>query len=508
VLLLPACESKTSGGAGVRKPDIFWIVWDTVRADRLSLDGYQRPTTPHLEEWAKGARVFENCVSPGNSTIPSHGSMFTGLLPVQHGADNRHQYLDDAHLTIAELLRAAGYATYAYSENPFITKEHNFVQGFDVAEQPFDEKHVWEVNRITWERMLGRKRLQNAPARERPVFRSGFLKAPEIVQRGVEDWLTKQPAEQPVLVFLNYMGAHGPRIPAEEYRRRMMEPDQFGRSYRMNRLQRDAFLLFNFRLKEFPAEKIETIRTLYDASILELDDHFHRLLQRLEELERLDNAVVILTSDHGEHLGDHHMFDHQLSVYESLMRVPLVIWSPGRVTPGRDRRPVMLQDLFPTILELAGVEPPSGPYSEAVSLLTPLEQRSRIGECPAPPADPYSSVKRVAPDFDPSPWNRTLRAFYEGRYKLIWGSDGRHELYDIVADPEETRGLHQQQPETVSRLAAELETRIQKLKRAVDTQPAPRLSPEQLSRLEALGYVGGSDESVEPNEQEKPDDKP
>ena len=112
------------------KPNIIWIIWDTVRADRLSLYGYGRKTTPFLDEWARGARVFDNCVTPASTTVPSHASMFTGLLPLQHGASNTRRWLDDRYVTVAERLRDAGYATFAYTENPFITSRHNFTQGF------------------------------------------------------------------------------------------------------------------------------------------------------------------------------------------------------------------------------------------------------------------------------------------------------------------------------------------------------------------------------------------
>jgi arylsulfatase A-like enzyme len=103
-----------------RRPNVLWIMWDTVRADHLALYGYQGGATPNLDRWAADARVFENCLSTSGYTLPSHASMFTGLLPSEHCAHNDHTLLDDSYTTIAELLRSVGYRTYLYSANPHI----------------------------------------------------------------------------------------------------------------------------------------------------------------------------------------------------------------------------------------------------------------------------------------------------------------------------------------------------------------------------------------------------
>ncbi len=112
-------------------PNIVLVVWDTVRADYLSLYGGEQPTTPQLDEWSRQARVFEDCISVGSTTVPAHVAMFTGLLPTEHGGTNLSPRLSDSLQMLAELLRAARYNTYMFSENPHLSAKKNFAQGFD-----------------------------------------------------------------------------------------------------------------------------------------------------------------------------------------------------------------------------------------------------------------------------------------------------------------------------------------------------------------------------------------
>jgi arylsulfatase A-like enzyme len=117
-------------------PNVIFVVWDTVRADRLSLYGHSRETTPKLDAWAQDALVFEDARATASSTVPTHASLFTGLLPSEHGAHAGHQRLDDRFTTLAELFQGAGYRTFLWASNPHVSRAKNFAQGFDVAEHP------------------------------------------------------------------------------------------------------------------------------------------------------------------------------------------------------------------------------------------------------------------------------------------------------------------------------------------------------------------------------------
>jgi arylsulfatase A-like enzyme len=267
---------------------------------------------------------------------------------------------------------------------------------------------------------------------------------------------------------------------------RLMTPEQVARSYEVDRSWVKMWS-YTFGLADYTSEELEVMAATYDAALLELDDLFRELVTSLGAAGRLDNTIVVLTSDHGEHLGEHHMLDHQYSVYQGLLHVPLILHHPPAVHPGRDDRPVTNRDLHPTLLSMAlgaAAEPGSGR-----NLLQPDGESRRMAEYPAPFAGPIETVRRVAPGFDPTPYQRRLRALFEGRYKLIWGSDGRHALFDIVAAPDETRDIRNANPELTSRLLAELDRIVAGLAAYCGSEELEEPSEELRERLQALGYA-------------------
>ncbi len=476
-----------------RRPNILWIVWDTARADHLGLYGAERETTPFLDEWAQGARVFEDCLSTAGYTLPSHASMFTGLLPSEHCADNRTKWLDDRYTTIAEVLRSVGYQTYLYSANPHISSSGNFQQGFDVAEHPWSPKFVDRATAIVRSKLpdedhsseLG-SRFRDAEEGKEKLSVWNIKAAGELAEEAALGWLRTIDRERPFFVFVNYMEAHRPYIPPRRFRERTMSPEQIARSYTVDRSWVPMWE-YTFGLREFTEEEIELTRATYDATLAELDELFRSLIEKLERAGHLDDTVIILTSDHGEHLGEQHMLDHQYSVYQPLLRVPLVVHYPRRFAPGREVGPVMNFDIFPTLVELAGAQPPIG--QQAVSLLAAGAERSRFAEDPASAVVGVQVVRKQHPDWDPGPWQRQLRAWVGGRYKYIWGSDGRRELYDLSVDPWEQRDLSAEQTDTLQSMHAALEAYYASLK-ICGAEAAPQsVSPEQLELLKGLGYV-------------------
>jgi arylsulfatase A-like enzyme len=129
-------------------PNVLLVVWDTVRADHLSLYGHSRQTTPKLDAFARAARVFDDCVSVASTTVPAHASIFTGLLPAEHGVSNQHPKMDDSFVTLAEVLHDAGYHTYLFSENPHLAKSTGLTQGFELAEYPWSPAYREQATEI------------------------------------------------------------------------------------------------------------------------------------------------------------------------------------------------------------------------------------------------------------------------------------------------------------------------------------------------------------------------
>jgi len=492
--LLAACDRSTTApraaSAPGARPNILLVVWDAVRSDRLSLYGHDRQTTPFLDAFAGQARVFDNCLSVASNTVPAHASIFTGLLPVEHGVTNEAPFLADDFETLAELLKAAGYRTCLFSENPHICTANHFTQGFDVAEHPWSAPYAAQAVRITQSKLDPSdvsSELSADFARRGKVSVWSIKAAGLLAQQAVVNWLAQQPPDQPWFVFINYMEAHRPLIPPRHYRLRLLTPDEVEASYRVDRRWLPMWS-YVFGLHEYTPEEIRLTQATYDAALLELDELFHNLLEGLRAAGRLENTAVVLVADHGEHLGEHHRLDHQYSVYEPLLRVPLVVHYPRHFVPGRETRPVMNLDLFPTLLELAGINPPA--RSGALSLLQPRDQRPRLAEYPAVMLEAITRVQQAYPDHDLTPWKRTLRAWYAPPCKFIEASDGRHELYNLSDDPAELHNLIDLQPDIAQRLATELRTFIASLRKATPMPPpAGPVEDDQRRRLRMLGYL-------------------
>lgn len=485
-------------------PNILWIVWDTVRADKLGVYGYPSPTTPYLDEWAKSARVYEDVVSPAPITLSTHGSWFTGLLPSEHGVDNRAHNLCTEHTTLAELLQQAGYRTYLFSENPHICAANYFSQGFDDVEHPWSDRFRERAIEIARQKVEAEHPSSDVARKvSNNKFRAWTIKsAGELTEDAVQQWLARSPAGKPYFVFLNYMEAHRPLLPPRKYRERLMSSKEVVASYAINKPWAELWA-HTFGVGDIHRSELKIVRKTYDAAIAELDDLFKSLIERLDAAGQLDNTVIILTSDHGELLGEHHMLDHQFAVYEELLRVPLIVRFPARFEAGRDARTVTTLDLFPTVLELAGVEQPANLQTRAVSLLGDEVEtdRVRLAQYLSPLLSAFDSVRkrqaRQGEPFDATPWMRSLNAHYEGPQKLIVSSNGAHELYDLSLDKREKTNLYS----TDDSMSRDLLARARALIAALQPPPCveggvqpPPLSPDDEGRLKALGYAAGGDD--------------
>ena len=492
MLLIIALVFPSACSRSDPRPNVLFVLWDTTRSDRMSLYGHPKPTTPFLDNWATGGRVYTNCISPGNSTIPAHGSLFTGLYPVEHGASNKRRRLDDRHETLAELFQEAGYGTYLFSANPHIAGAESFAQGFDVEEHPWDSKYHDRALNIVREKIDPEDRSSALP----DEIRSGEIKkwaikaCGRLAGEGLLEWLTGRETKRPYFAFLNYMEAHRPFIPAREFRERIMTADQVRRSFAIDRSW-DPMWEYTFRLREYPRDELEIMALTYDAGIAELDALFEDLIGMLNQGGYLENTIIVLTSDHGEHLGEHHMLDHQYSVYEELLRVPLILHFPAEVKAGRVGEPVVTFDLFPTLLGLAKIDKPAEQTRHTVDLLRPLETRPRMAEYLADFEKPITTTLKSHPGWDAARFRRRLTALYLDRYKLIRTSDGSDELYDLSHDPLENENLAMTDSTTLRLLLRELRDVRGNLRERYDTAgDQQKLSNEERERLEALGYTG------------------
>jgi arylsulfatase A-like enzyme len=232
----------------------------------------------------------------------------------------------------------------------------------------------------------------------------------------------------------------------------------------------------------------EILTALYDGEITYLDSRIAQVLGWLQELDILDHTMVIVTADHGENVGDHQLMAHKYCLYDTLVHVPLIIHYPQGITaPGQVTYQVQTLDLLPTILTMLG-----DTSSELVSslqghdLLSSSRHEFTIAEQARP--DLTTFYGRF-PDVDVSRYDRALKMIRTERHKLIWASDGIHELYDMLLDPDETQNIVNQRPEIADNLHQRLREWRQNSESATPVGEAPEFDDETKARLRALGYL-------------------
>jgi arylsulfatase A-like enzyme len=292
------------------RPNVLVVLWDTARADRLSLYGHERPTTPHLDAFAEGGRVYEDAIASASSTVPTHASLFTGLLPSEHGANSSHQWLEDRFDTLAEKLQRGGYGTFLWASNPHVSSRKNFAQGFEYEAHPWDPEYRDEARRILKAKLAGGT-LETAALRRLERYGRGPLAAAgELALAAFESFLDRDAgADRPWFAFLNYMEAHRPYLPNREHRRAVMSEAEVERSYALRSRWFDVWAHV-LGARAMDERDLEILGATYDAALHELDTRFAEVIDTLAARGELENTIVVLTADHGELLGEHGLVDH------------------------------------------------------------------------------------------------------------------------------------------------------------------------------------------------------
>ena len=417
--VLSACLLTTVGGTapGVAKgvrPNIVLVILDTTRGDAFSCYGYTRPTSPHIDELAREGTLFLRASSSSPWTAPSVASMFTGYLPSEHGLHAESLLLDRSRETLAEILGEAGYQTVAFSNNPWISAGTQLDQGFEKFEE------VWRENASS------------------PYPDSGARRTNERVQEWFQE---ERDRSRPFFLMVHYVEPHLPYQPPAPFDARFTgegrRPEEL-RRVRMWHLQ--TSLAYALGEIDITTEQFRTLRTQYDGEIGYVDEQVGALLQILRDEGVYDESFLALTADHGENLGEHELMDHILCLYDTLIRVPLILRYPPALPPGeRISRPVQTLDIFPTALEVAGLGESVRGRGLSLTRKGP-EDRTMFAQY-YPPFLLQKVARADHPDVSFEPYMRNLASVERNGLKFIWSSDGRHELYDIKADPGETRNI-------------------------------------------------------------------
>ena len=425
-----------------RPPNILLIVLDTVRADRLSLYGYGRDTTPNLARLARRGVRFDRARSTAPWTLPSHASLFTGRWPHELEIE-RHHHLDATFPTLAESLRDRGYSTVGVVANQFFcNSESGLGRGFnDYLVFSVTPGEILRSSTLGWllAVVADRTRVELVWRLRRDVQSVVSLdfrrKDASEVNHGFLDWLDRHDG-RPFFAFLNYFDAHDPYIVPGGARK------HFGK---VPRSRADFALLRDWQklnYKSLGPEAVELASDSYDDCIAALDHELGRLFDELTRRGVLERTTVIITADHGEQFGEHGRYRHAASLYGPEVHVPLIIFGPRGVPAGRVvRAPVSLRDLPATVADLLGWQDTS-PFPGS-SLAKTWETKGDQGRVSADP--PLSELgELIEPSrekFAPFTSAESLRAIADEGMIYIRHGGGKEEMYDMDVDPSESLDL-------------------------------------------------------------------
>lgn len=425
-----------------RPRSVILIGVDTLGARHLGLYGSRRPTSPFLDRRARSGRVFERAFSTSPWTLPSFASMFTGLLPSGHGVhvvlrkDGHRRFgkLDASAPTLAEVLAANGFATTAIVQNPILRTEFGLHRGFEVYDLDAGDN-------------------------------VSHRKADAVLERALA-WVDRHElADRRFFLFVHLFDPHLNYDAPEPFRggftrqigSRLQLPIQGAKSIRD-------------RISRLTAADREFIEAAHDEEVRALDEQLRLFFDGLAARELDDETLVVLTADHGEEFFEHGGFEHGHTMFDELLRVPLIVWGPG-VSAGREPSPVSVADVAPTVLEALGIERPGTMFG--MSLWPALRERRTIGRRPL-----------VA---ESTKYGSEQKALILWPHKLVVRPvEGKRALFDVAADPGERRDLVQAQPELAASLGAMLDGLAAGRAPRAEQRKVP---PEVVEALHALGYV-------------------
>ena len=453
LLLAVASAGGQDAHAGRAKPNIVFIMIDTLRSDHVGCYGYKRKTTPNIDRFAEEGVRFAQMVSASGWTKPSLMTMFTSLPPTLHGATKARNKLRDGVTTLAAELRKTGYQTMGFCSNPTANGKFGFSRGFDVYDD-FTIPLACDLN--LFQDFDDEQRIQaieTAPHVNRLAFR----------------WLEKKRKEGKFFLFLLYLDPHADYSPPAPYDT-MFDPDYEGFA--------DGTSAYPGRTKgKLTDRDKEHVVALYDGEIRYTDEHVGRLLQKLDDLRLVEDTVVLIIGDHGEEFWDHGRTLHGHSLYEELTRVPWLLRYPRRLTAGTVvKEQVCHADVMPTLLELAGLPVPAQCRGQSlVKRLT--ENRHLDWQCAFLETETREKIQAVR---------------VPGRKLLLRPDSGVKELYDLTADPHERVNLIDSAPDWAAGLMSRFDrwrTHVRTSEKAMADGGRPELDKKTLRHLKGLGYI-------------------
>jgi arylsulfatase A-like enzyme len=435
-------------GRPYRAPSLILLVVDTLRADALGCYGSPDADTPVLDALAARGVLFRRCVSQAPWTLPAVGTVLTGRYPSGHGANRLLRPAAPGATLLPEMLRPSGYDTGAVVSNHFLEPKYGLHRGFD----HYDDSPVGDASAVT----------------------------SEAVTDAALRWI-REDQPQPFFLFLFYMDPHYRYMAHEGWTR----GDDYSGPVRSDA---DIWELRARCAEMTPADRAR-LRELYLGEVRALDHAVGRLVAALDEDGRLDNTFFLITADHGEELGERGWIGHTRNLHGDLLDVPLVVTASRYLEPAIRTDPAMLADVFPTVLQLLGQARPHRVVGRALfdpdRPDRPLYAEVTYDPQAIPPqADPEKDARRALELTKVT----DMRAVQHGRWKAIRNRlTDTWELYDLEADPGETRDVAAGHADVLERLRAELPE--PGTFAVPEGETTAGITPEEIERLRGLGYV-------------------
>jgi len=456
--LVVACGSRPA-----TRPNLILVTIESLRPDHVGCYGGRSRTrpevalTPALDALAAEGRRYTDAHAVTSWTLTSHASLFTGLYPATHVTVAPRDKLGDDFVTVAEALRAAGYQTAGVISGPYLRRPYGLDQGFD----------VWVDDIASLRTSAAHDDVTN-PRVEAAL--GAFLD---------ED----RDPERPFFLFAYLWDPHYDYLPPPPYDTMFVSPE----CEPIDLTGYGTNPIFTAGISD---AQLAHVLSQYAGEIRATDDMLGRLFAKVRAAGLWDDTAIVVTADHGEEFFEHGKVGHKNTVYDESVHVPLIVKFPGGDPAGVDERLVSLVDLYPTLLDLAGVAPPA-PHHGRSLLAAPQPERAIFHELLALR---YLMNDEQEIETSGAQW----RSIRQGSWKLVWEQDLRDEsrhaiqLFDVARDPGEQRSLSEQETARVQALAEAMVARLERFEReATGYEPGGRvtLDDTEVQRLRALGYL-------------------
>lgn len=492
-LIQAESSSKPAPSSSLR--NVLLVIWDAVRADHLSCYGYPLKTSPNLDKLASQGLLFQQAIAASSHTVESIPSLLSSTLPASHQMNDITSYLPPELVIMPQVFKALGYNTLAFSFNPYFSPVYGYKKGLERFFAP-GESSI-KVNKTVLGHILERSSrvpvisdlLEPAYLLSKKISTVGFGETEltstdaETITFKIINWLDNHP-QNPFFMIAHLEGGHAPYLAPPSVVKKFWPEEQLPEPENWPTMFPQSLGLF-LPFREGPSlsqDELKKMVSLYDAKIYYHDYWLGQLLNHLKQGNRLKNTLVILTADHGEEFYDHHGWGHGHSLYQELIRVPLIISGEGLLPSGhRIQNPVSLLDVFPTLLSLIGAnELLSLPYSlEGEDLSLYLKQASEPEK-----KEPICSELNQG--------SHQAFALIDWPWKLIRVDIGSEEavlLFNLFEDPGETKELSLEFPEQKNRLLTSLENVLRLSRKKVFRSPQRHLTQSEKERLRSLGYI-------------------